>query len=485
MARTAGARAETGTWALLGWSLLLALALLWPAAWNGMPLLFSDSLDYLDTARDLSAPRIRPPLYGLLIAPLVASGGTWAVVLVQAMALALPLLLLVRRLTPHPLAIPLTALAAAAFSTAPFFASWIMPDVLAALVVMATIHAALAKTRLGMLAWVLVATIAAGTHATYPPLLAGLGLVVLAMSFAIRPRPILVGVLLLLAGAAAPLPNVLHNAWFHGQARPALGADGFLAGRLAGDGLLQAHLARICPDAVRPHPLCAAREQIPKDSDLFLWTATGPFWLLRGFDAPDGLWRDLNRAALAEGWPMWLRASIGRAIAQATAVAAGDGPTHGPDFYRQIAPFALELLPGEETAILSARSGREAWGSWGTGPIAPALVGTGLVLCLVGVLRRPRREGVLVLSLLLAALAGNALLVGLGGAVHDRYQARIAWLLPALAAPLLLVPRRRRYFQTISSNAQAQTSSPADSDAGGLSADGTGAISARMMSFPS
>jgi hypothetical protein len=469
----------------LGWSLLLALALLWPAAWNGMPLLFSDSLDYLDTARDLSAPRIRPPLYGLLIAPLVASGGTWAVVLVQAMALALPLLLLVRRLTPHPLAIPLTALAAAAFSTAPFFASWIMPDVLAALVVMATIHAALAKTRLGMLAWVLVATIAAGTHATYPPLLAGLGLVVLAMSFAIRPRPILVGVLLLLAGAAAPLPNVLHNAWFHGQARPALGADGFLAGRLAGDGLLQAHLARICPDAVRPHPLCAAREQIPKDSDLFLWTATGPFWLLRGFDAPDGLWRDLNRAALAEGWPMWLRASIGRAIAQATAVAAGDGPTHGPDFYRQIAPFALELLPGEETAILSARSGREAWGSWGTGPIAPALVGTGLVLCLVGVLRRPRREGVLVLSLLLAALAGNALLVGLGGAVHDRYQARIAWLLPALAAPLLLVPRRRRYFQTISSNAQAQTSSPADSDAGGLSADGTGAISARMMSFPS
>ena len=182
---------------------------------------------------------------------------------------------------------------------------------------------------------------------------------------------------------------------------------------------------------------------------------------------------------------MWLRASIGRAITQATAVAAGDGPTHGPDFYRQIAPFALALLPGEETAILSARSGREAWGSWGTGPIALVLVGTGFVLCLVGVLRRPRREGVLVLGLLLAALAGNALLVGLGGAVHDRYQARIAWLLPALAALLLLVPRRRRYFQTISSNAQAQTSPPADGDAGDLSADGAGAISARTIPSPS
>jgi len=479
MARTADARAETGTWALLGWSLLLALALLWPAAWNGMPLLFSDSLDYLDTARDLSAPRIRPPLYGLLIAPLVATGGSWAVALAQALALALPLLLLVRRLTPHPLAIPLAALAAAAFSTAPFFACWILPDALAALVVMAAIHATLAETRRGMLSWILVAAIAAGTHATYPPLLAGLGLIVLAASVAIRPRPVLAGALLLLAGAAAPLPNVLHNAWHHGQARPALGADGFLAGRLAGDGLLQAHLARTCPDTVRPHPLCAAREQIPTDSDLFLWTATGPFWLLRGFDAPDGLWRDLNRAALAEGWPVWLRASIGRAAAQATAVAAGDGPTHGPDFYRQISPFALPLLPGEEAAILSARSGREAWGTWGTGPFAPALVGAGLVLCLAGLIRRPRREGVLVLGLLLAALAGNALLVGLGGAVHDRYQARIAWLLPALAAPLLLVLRRRGCPHTTSSDAPAPTCPPAGDGAGGSSADGTGAISAR------
>jgi hypothetical protein len=65
-------------------------------------------------------------------------------------------------------------------------------------------------------------------------------------------------------------------------------------------------------------------------------------------------------------------------------VSAGDGPAHSPDLYRQVAPFALLLL--------------------------------------------------------LAAWLGNAVLVGLEGGVHGRYQARIAWLLPALTAPLLLLP---------------------------------------------
>jgi hypothetical protein len=434
----------SGTRALLGWSLLLALALLWPAAWNGMPLLFSDSLDYLDTARDPTAARIRPPLYGLLILPLVALGGSWAVVAVQALVLAFPLLLLVHRLTPHPLAMPLAALAAAALSTAPFFASWILPDALAAVVVLAAIHAALAETRRGTLAWAAAAALAAGTHATYPPLLGGLAIVAAAAGLLQQPRRRLPALLLAAAALLAPLPNIAHNAWHHGQARTALGSDGFLAGRMAGDGLLQAHLDRTCPDAVRPHPLCAARGQIPRDSDLFLWTSTGPFWLLRGFDAPPELWRDLNRAALADGWPTWIAASLERAARQAIAVAAGDGPTHGPDFYRQISAFALLLLPGEEQAILSARTTQEAWGDWGLGPWASPIVATSLALCLLALARRPRPDAATALLLLLAALLGNALLVGLGGAVHDRYQARIAWLLPALAAPLLLLPKRSR-----------------------------------------
>ena len=98
----------------------------------------------------------------------------------------------------------------------------------------------------------------------------GWGLSSSTASLLLRPSPNLAGALPLGAAAAAPLPNIAHNAWHHGQARPALGADGFLPGRLTGDGLLQAHLARTCPNAVRPHPLCPAREQIPTDSDLFL-----------------------------------------------------------------------------------------------------------------------------------------------------------------------------------------------------------------------
>lgn len=95
-------------------------------------------------------------------------------------------------------------------------------------------------------------------------------------------------------------------------------------------------------------------------------------------------------------------------------------------------PFALLLLPGEEKAILSARSARKARGTWGMGPHALVPVGLAMAACLLAFARRPRTDAATALLLFLAVRLSNAVLVGLGGGVHGRYQARIAWLLPRL-----------------------------------------------------
>lgn len=56
-----------------------------------------------------------------------------------------------------------------------------------------------------------------------------------------------------------------------GRMEYAVGSGIFLAARLAGDGLLQRHLADACPDPGLER-ICAARARIPRDVDDFLWS---------------------------------------------------------------------------------------------------------------------------------------------------------------------------------------------------------------------
>jgi hypothetical protein len=191
-------------------------------------------------------------------------------------------------------------------------------------------------------------------------------------------------------------------------------------------------LERTCPDAVRPHPLCPMREQIPRDSALFLWTPDGPFRRLGGFDAHP----NSGATSTAPSWPTDGRPGSGLGTPRGPAGRLGVGwrrtsPWPGP-LPPGRPPFALLLLPGEEKAILSARSARKARGTWGMGPHALVPVGLAMAACLLAFARRPRTDAATALLLLLAAWLGNAVLVGLGEGVHGRYQARIAWLLPRL-----------------------------------------------------
>src|SRR6202012_99225 len=68
--------------------LLAAASLLWPALWNGYPLVFSDTGTYLSQAIERYAGWDRPVFYSLFILPLHMTLTTWPVVAAQALLAA-------------------------------------------------------------------------------------------------------------------------------------------------------------------------------------------------------------------------------------------------------------------------------------------------------------------------------------------------------------------------------------------------------------
>ncbi len=61
------------------------LALLWPALWNGYPLVFMDTGLYVDSAFTLRPYPARSPGYPMLLRPTLLGGSLWPVIVVQSL----------------------------------------------------------------------------------------------------------------------------------------------------------------------------------------------------------------------------------------------------------------------------------------------------------------------------------------------------------------------------------------------------------------
>ena len=83
-----------------------AALLLWPALWNGYPIVFADTGTYLSQAIEHYAGWDRPVFYSLFMLPLHATISVWPVIVAQALLTAAVLWLVTRTLLP---AIPASA----------------------------------------------------------------------------------------------------------------------------------------------------------------------------------------------------------------------------------------------------------------------------------------------------------------------------------------------------------------------------------------
>jgi hypothetical protein len=425
------------------------LLLVWPALLNGYPLVFSDTGAFLHQTLGPLVIWDKPHVYGPLLHVLHQRVTLWGPLAAQGLMLSWLLWLTQRALRGaatarmHLLACAGTAL----LTTAPFTAALLMPDVFAPAVLLALLLLGFARGTLSAPEAVglqLLAAFGIATHLSYLPLAAGV--IVFVLLATRRVAPVLAVALPLVAAIGILLAT---NLWGHGRLVLSPHGATFALARLQADGPAAAVIRERCPDS--GWYLCAFADRLPMDSDEFLWSPDSP--VNRG---PDGAPRFLGGAILSaeagrivaetlRAKPVEVaQAMLGNTLRQLVMATAGD--TLGDDHLAAaLRPRIAEGFPPRELAAFDAALQprgelRQA--------VAPVLWLHGPVLLLGAVLagiaawraRGDAKRFGLVVGVLVGVTA-NAFATGALSKPHLRYEARILWLMPVVAA-LALLPRR-------------------------------------------
>lgn len=406
-----------------------AALLAWPIALNGYPIVFSDTGALLDMGLLPSMGWDKPFLYGPVIAALSLHRSLILAAVAQTLVLSYMLWATQAAFAAPGARRHLTlCLALAATTAAPWFASTLLPDAFTPLVALGILTAAGRLPRRHALPVAMITAAAIAAHLSHLVLAAGLIAALALLRLRLPWRA--------LASLGAALVFLLTtNLIGHGRLAISPYGSVFALARLIGDGPARDYLAKICPDPTLT--LCNWRDQLTDDSDQFLWDPASPFWSdplpLADFAAqasrivagtirtePAAILRNAYRNAAHE----LIRADLGDTLVPdflADTVRPRVARWYSTaelaryDTSRQVtgalAPLAAELLPLQRTTLLIA------------------LAGCAIVLAAgLGRASRPNPRADLA-ALILIALATNALATGALSAVHDRYEARLVWLL--------------------------------------------------------
>jgi hypothetical protein len=424
----------------LGAITLSAALLLWPAAWNGYPLVFSDTGTYLTQAIEHHLGWDRPPFYSLAILPLHLTLSTWPVVIAQALLTAHTLHLLRRVLLPTASAwwvVPICGVLAVA-SAAPWFVSQLMPDLFTPLLAIALGLLALTPDRLSRrerLWLVLLSAFMIAAHQSNLPLALAL-LVALGCRCGLTMRLIAPPMLACVALLAA---NLI------GQGRLSLSPYGnvFLLARVIEDGPGRDALRRNCPQA--GWRLCAFRDAMPDNADDFLWRADSPLIRAGGAIAVSAEADAIIAAAWHAAPSEMAQAALRNFVRQLGGFATGDGLEAWPN---TVTPAIGRNFPPAEYAAYgkSLQSTGSLRVPWPLPALHIAAAWLGVAMCGAVLLLGWRRDvaaGFAAVALLTVLV--NAGVTGCLSGPHDRYQSRVMWLPLAVALPALpaVLTRRR------------------------------------------
>jgi hypothetical protein len=411
--------------------LVAAALLLWPAFWNGYPLVFSDSGTYLTQAIEHYAGWDRPIFYSLFLLPLHMKVTTWPAIAAQALVVAHLLHLLRRSLLPAASVWWLVPLAAmlAVFSPLPWLTSQLMPDVFTGVVVLtlALLIAPAARLSVGeRISLVALATLAIAVHQSHVLLAAALLIVLLPMR---RSRlSVLWGMTpLVLAGLALVSVNLLA----FGRASVSPFGNVFVLTRVIYDGPGLDVLRRDCPAA--GWRLCPFIGRMPGLADDFLWRADGPVVQAGGAKLVSRDADAIIRAALLAEPGTELLAFTENSARQLVRFGSGDGLHSWPE---TVAPRIARHFPQFENAAFN--NSRQSAGAlkvpgW-LQTLHTAAGLAGIAGCCALLLAAPRRHpAATYAAIVLIALVVNAVVTGGLSGPHDRYQSRVMWLPPLVA----------------------------------------------------
>lgn len=434
---------------LVGWSVLAlsGLALLYPALINGFPIVFYDTGGYIERAFLFDLTPGRSIIYGLAVTVSGLYRSLWPVILLQT-----AIVIWIVRLTMRVLGVPTgpgamagIILGLSALTGVGWFSSQVMPDILAAFLILILFLLGFHRSRLTgpeKAALFVIGQIAMLSHMAH----LALGLVLatllcLAMAAAritygrLEPRLIdarLPVVLVLTALLLAPTLNGLLAGRF--QFTP--GGQTFLFGRLIQDGIVARFLDDRCPSP--DYRLCTYRDTLPETANDWIWADWSPFKAIGGWESGAEEMQRITHESLA-AYPLQHFVGAARStVTQFLKFKTGDGLTarHWHTKYQ-----IDRLMPNLSVSFGAARQQRGELDFHGLNRIHEpvgylSLAATALLF--VGFVRRGRFTFAALTAFVLIALLANAFICGALSNPHDRYQARLIWL-PTLCVLLTIV----------------------------------------------
>lgn len=437
-----------------------------------------------DTGNDTVAAG-RSIYYGGMLYVGALAGGLWIGVLAQLAAVALAVYLtldgLLGEAEDRPdrrRAFPLVMAGLAVASPLPFFVGYLMPDVFAGIAILAVANLCALEVRPASaggarlperrrLVWFGLLATALLFHSSHTVVVVLMLLPAVVVARLLQGRlpwramaTVAVAVAVALAGEAL-FAQAVTAVYGTPPLRPP-----FLMARMISDGPGTAYLMTHCPEIGLA--ICDWRSRLPLDTDSFLWSkdqATGVYGVAdaatrRNFDAEQGAF---IRGVLTTDPLGQLAASLRGFAEQLHRVGLHEFAYD--DTLRATLPAMLPV--GEAQAFTTSGLYR------GTFPLGPAdwLVRAGLAasaIVLVGSVLRPRlgqkatpetgletgsetgpetrggdRTLLAFAVILLGGVVANAAVTGILSTPHDRYQARVIWLVPLLAMIVFLHLRWR------------------------------------------
>ena len=445
-----------------------------PALWNGYPLFYFDSVDYVRMPFTWEMPIYRTMPYAMMGLIAKLAGTLWIIPVLQSLAVAWLLHETLTVFTRIPAGMTLVPVAAvvAVLSGLPWFAGEIMADVFAGLVILGIAVLAFGGDRLGRgrtAAVTAIVAVGVFVHTSHVAVATGLVVCLLALRLITR-RP--VRLLLPFVSVVAGIAMILSIHWITvGRPFVTQPSNILMLGRLVQDGLAKRLLDDTCPTGELRLKLCAVRNHpaLHGTANAFLW-APSPFTDMGGWTSPvaEREAKTIVQETLRRYPLQHVVAALELTAEQFFMLETGDGLLD----MREHAQYAIaQYYPDELISFLQARQhsqhlkSRLAAKRFAAGinfngmnglHVPLFLVATAGMLILMGRWRRRGEWRLWSLSaVILLALLGNAFVCGALSNPNHRYQSRLAWL-PILVIAIAAVRRiEERVSDPATQNAEA------------------------------
>lgn len=419
---------------------LTALVLLWAPLWNGYPFIHSDTGTYLWSSINFGVPLDRPIGYSLIIRAATLAPSAWMIALVQALGTAYLMLRVAEGLLPTSrqrmwVAFGI-ALAVSIVTTVSLFVGFILADILAAWLWLATVLFFISPFRFERALAALAIVAAVIAHNSHILLAAGL-VGAIGVGLVVRPRwRARIGKRALGYGAVLAFSLVSMvgvNWWLNAPPAPTRGGDTILLGRFHEMGVLTRVLDENC--AAKGWELCASLDvvrQHDREWRWFLHGADSPI-LKVGWDTRTAEQRAMVVSSLECCWRTIVFESLAESGRQFALIEMHDYIKPHPE--AMVALTALRALyPNEwETYRASAQQRNAAPTVWLVPLEERAVqwlwVGAALVLAILAAWRKQPMYTLWLLTTL-GYVAWNAFVMATFSGAVTRYQARVAWLIP-------------------------------------------------------